>query len=107
MKALKQEQRRLAQEINSLSKATGKQTKGKAAGSGSSPSKRGRKSGSSRESTSNSRSREGVEMKSYLSTGSFRGKRELRHERAVQRNKAIFMFIVACAAIYIFCMWVY
>lgn len=106
LKALKREQRRLSQEIETLSKGTGKSS-GSKQNSGKKASRKGSRSKSKSRSSSQSSSRSGVEMKSYLSSGSFRGKRELRHERTVQRNKAIFMAVAAMVALYIFFMWIY
>jgi len=101
LRALKKEQRRLAREINALSRGS----------SGSSvkkpKSKRTAASVKSRASGRAGSAPASVEMKAYLSNGSFRGKRKLRHERAVQRNKAIFMLVLACFALYIFFAWVF
>jgi hypothetical protein len=98
LRALQREQKRLAKEISALSVQN--------SGSRSAPSKtRSASAAPSR------RRSAGVgaptEMKAYFSSGSFRGGGKLRHERAVQRNKAIFMLVVAVVAIYIFFAWVY
>lgn len=101
LRALKKEQRRLNREITSLARDSVKST-GSSQKSRPSKSKRG-----SRSRSSGGAPQARVEMKAYLSNGSFRGKRKLRHERAVQRNKAIFMLVLACFALYIFFAWVY
>jgi len=98
LRALQREQKRLAKEISALS--------AQPAGSRSAPSKtRSAAAASSRRRPSGVGAQ--TEMKAYLSIGSFRSGGKLRHERAVQRNKAIFMLVVALIAIYIFFAWVF
>lgn len=101
LRALKKEQRRLTREISALARDSGGPSVRKSKG------KRVQSSTASRTSAAKGSSAVGVEMKAYFSNGSFRGKRKLRHERAVQRNKAIFMLVIACFALYSFFAWVF
>lgn len=95
LKKLQREQRRLNREIDSLAKRS---TKGGGSDSNS--------MGNSGRYAKPGNSGKAVEMRSYLASGSFKTKGKLRHERAVQRNKAIFMLVVACLALYMFLMWI-
>ena len=97
LKELRREQRRLNREIETLARGS---TKG---ASGRSAKGRSKRSGGAAKGGTSTKA---VEMRSYLASGSFKTKGKLRHERAVQRNKAIFMLVVACLALYMFLMWI-
>ncbi len=98
LKLLKKEQRRLASEIMSLSKDAGKNVSSSAKRVSSAGRRKTREAKSGRSGV-------GVEMRSYLTTGSFGGRRTLRRERSIQRNRAIFMGALAITAIYSFFRW--
>lgn len=106
LKLLKKEQRRLAGEIVSLSKSAKKNASPSVAGGSNAKRDKTRSAANKGKRISGSRTK-GVEMRSYLSSGSFGERRELRHERRVQRNRAVFMGSVAIASVYTFFRWVW
>ncbi len=100
LKELKRTQRRIDKEIELLARKSAKS-------SGTSSGRRRRSASSSSSAGSGSHLGSTIEMRSYLSSGSFKTKAKMRHERSVQRNKAIFMTILAILAIYMFFAWIF
>lgn len=105
---IERERRRLAREMRSLNKEKGPYSTPPVAPSAPGPEARGiepRVDQVDRQVPARGPSVE--RLNHYLSSGSFGKCRPLRHERAKQRNRAIFMLVMVALAVFIFLKIVY